>query len=438
VTFTASGVFRPFVLTRVLNDGPTRRGQWVGGNWKSQRFVDALDPALLRQDHNQLSFCLPDEADAAVTLKEAHFVGELDTGTRLVESVRIGGATKTAAPKLLDPNNGDVRRVSSDEQILLTFERWISPDAVIIAPASDDWNVSCLDGSGTATPVDAEVVSIEGGRQSLVLTPAPERMCAALALAPSGSGAGVSYVDVVGSGTRGRVDWPRVVLSSAAEHFGEVAWVDGWMDAPAGAAGMRVEVQGQHAATTGNTFGLFLSRNAEPDSAWPIVVTARLDNGTPVTRAVTLNLSADARPRALSPRTEHARSRDDVVARYGQVGSAVQKQIGPQGGALWLGTHAGVRVPAGALTQPTNITVGHLGTEASTLDTTTQVGLTQGEHASAGNGAVAGDPRATTGRGDCIGRRATAGSREGIAASVEHSGARSGSHQRHRSGKPCV
>lgn len=376
LAYFADGVLRPFALTRGLQAAPLRRGQWVpeiaAKSVAADPFIDAIDPETLRPGDNRYDFCLPAEAAGTVVLRQARFIGELEHGGNLVDWAAVApqdGKPTEDASEVLSPEAGEARRVAPGERLIVAFERWVTPDAVVVGSSSDAWALDCLDRSWRAAPERLDVLHTEsnGGLVTLVVNDgAAARTCAAVALSPLGDGGGeLSSVSVVGSGARRRIDWPRIVLASTAEHFGQLAWVDGWARAPSAlSGGIRVEVQQGDVGAEQGVFGRLLERAADSEAPWPVTVTARFADRTELTRTFVLDRNGDIHAKA--PGTTGAAggpSEQESAAKYGKPGESKSEWVdGKGGGSVKLGTHVGVDVPEGALTggNGTPITIQHL------------------------------------------------------------------------------
>lgn len=87
-------------------------------------------------------------------------------------------------------------------------------------------------------------------------------------------------LDVIGSGAAEPVDWPRIVVTSCAEHFGTGAWVGGFIARPPVLTGaIRVEVAARQADAMTGDFGRLVERTSDPSAAWTVPVSARFPDG---------------------------------------------------------------------------------------------------------------------------------------------------------------
>src|SRR5204863_7927583 len=196
---------------------------------------------------------------------------------------------------------------------------------------------------------------------------ASELACTAIAIRPTGRAtASLSSVTVIGSGARTRIDWPRITLASPAEHFGQVAWVDGWASSPSSIGGaVTVNVQTTDVGTTSGAFGTLVSRTGGADKPWPVSVTAHFADGSQMTRTFVLDKAG-----TLAPRPGGGLSEADKIARYGAPGQSSTVTVrttlrsatasGTAVTAVRVGTDVGVDIPAGALSGTVDVTVKRL------------------------------------------------------------------------------
>ncbi|MGH2901027.1 MAG: hypothetical protein ACRDMZ_20295, partial [Solirubrobacteraceae bacterium] len=272
-----------------------RRGQWFNASAGPAPFVDPIDPEALALGDNHYDVCLPNEAVSHVVIHDAFFVGELDQGTNDAVSIAKGpvdGIATEVTSELLDPDNAAPVAVRTGERLVVAMDRWSSPDAVLLRGTIAAWAVDCLDDGGHAREVEPSDVASSANRTLISLADGANRLaCTAIAIRPTvGATASLSSVTVIGSGARTRIDWPRITLASPAEHFGQVAWVDGWASASSAVGGaVTVHVQATDMGTTSGAFGTLLSRTGDADKPWPITVTARLADGSQLTRTFVLD-----------------------------------------------------------------------------------------------------------------------------------------------------
>jgi hypothetical protein len=369
ITYGATGLFRPFVVERALNDGPKSEGSWLRDDTAVGAFVEPIDPARLRAGLNWYQVCLPNNGAGSLVLQDARFVGELDYGTNQIDAIAIGTAngqpTRAASP-LLDPLNVEMLEVATTERILLGFDRFIAPDAVLIASDRSDWQVQCLDAQGVGVELATER-TLDGARGAALVVQGGESMCAGLALQPTKAAARVSFVAVAGSGARQRIDWPQIVLASPREHFGRVAWVEGWISAPSGSELVALDIDGAEAGLTG-VFGDLLHRSGDRQATWPVSITMTLADGTSATRQYVLTHYADP-----SGMVEGALggggtqlTPEESADRYGEVGETVSQPVDPDADtSIWLGTQVGVEIPAGSVQgNGVDVSITHLGEDA--------------------------------------------------------------------------
>jgi hypothetical protein len=368
ITYGATGLYRPFVVTRGLNDGPKTFGKWLREDIAVGAFVEPIDPARLVPGLNWYQVCLPAEASGTMILQDARFVGELDTGSNFVEAAGIGpatGVTSLSAEALLDPANNVALPVTAEERLVVAFEHLISPDAVFLATEHTGWKLDCLDAAGNGTPLSTDSARADRGIALVVDAGDAELACAGLALSPSTGEARVSFLQVAGSGARSRVDWTRIVLASPLEHFGRVAWVEGWVSLPSRLAdgGAQVQIDGTTVENADRSFARMLQRAGNRTDAWPVTVTAALVDGTSVSSAFLLSRYADPTGRVENAFGHRGTSLtpEESASRYGVPGQTVEQDVtGDTDVSIRLGTDVGVDIPAGAVNGHVTISVTHL------------------------------------------------------------------------------
>lgn len=372
LAFHGKGLFRAFAVTRALNNAPKKPGHWLASDEPGpELFVEPVDPEQLRFGENRYEVCLPSDAVGKVDISDVRFFGELEHGTNAVEAVAIGlvGATPTlGASSLLDPASTESHTIEPGERALVVFERWVSPDGIIIGSNRMKWSVECLDETGKGAPLPLDEAGSEGDSQLLVARHSEgERVCAGLSLSPSGS-AKVKYLSVVGSGARQRLDWPHIVLASPPEHFGLAAWVDGWASAPTKLGGtVHVDVDSADAGTEAGAFAQVISRSGDPNVAWPVTLTAHYGDQSTFSRRFVLESADDVALLAglgpgLVPGASDGLTEEQRAERFGTVWQTVSLDADQNATTkVRLGSQVGVDVPAGAVKgNSTTVTVGHL------------------------------------------------------------------------------
>lgn len=185
------------------------------------------------------------------------------------------------------------------------------------------------------------------------------KACRALAVTFS-STVTLSKLDVIGSGAEEPVDWPRLVVTSAPEHFGKLAWVAGFVARPRAMAGaIRTAVAGRASEAMTGDFGQLVQRD-KPDGAWTVDVSAQYPDGTQQTQSIVL--AAD-RTAAL-PANQAATANNPTTPndkRFGKVGDVAVGQVTSIAGTrVPLGTLVGLDIPPGAVDRPTTIKAQHL------------------------------------------------------------------------------
>jgi YD repeat-containing protein len=362
LVYETEDVFRPFVLAQSLNGSQLLGGEWLASFAGYSLFVQPVDPERLQASGNELTFCLPELAPTAVAIRGLRLVGETDTGELAARAtLATEGAPPRSAALLLDGDAQTRAPLAAGERLTIRFPRFASPDAVLVqSGALPPVRLECQSGEDWVPLAVARTAAAGAGGTALHLEPgAPE--CAALSLIPARPFT-AAEVTVLGSGTRSRVDWPRLAISSPPEHFGASAWLSGWTNRPAQMHGaVRIAVDGRDLDTVSGLFGTKLVRSGDPASPWVVEVRATFPSGETVTEEVVLE--GDARAElaaalagAAGPRT----SRADELA-HGAPGQDISTRAEAQRETrLRLGTHVGVDIPAGAVDRPTTITVRHL------------------------------------------------------------------------------
>lgn len=362
--YAADGAFRSFVLTRTLNAAPPRRGQWFSAGAGPAPLIDPIDPATLALGDNHYDVCLPTDASSHVVVHDAFFVGELDRGTNDAVSIAKGpidGTATEVVSELLDLGNAAPVTVRPGERLVVAMDRWMSPDAVLLRNATGTWAVDCLDDGGHARQVEPTDVAPSADRTLISLADgANELACTAIAIRPTGGqAASLSSVTVIGSGARTRIDWPQITLASPAEHFGHVAWVDGWASAPSSLDGVAaIAVQTIDMGATHGAFGSLLSRTDDADKPWPVTVTAHFADGSQMARTFVL----DSHGGNLAPKPSGGLSDAEKATHFGTPGqsSTATVQTKSDSTSIRIGTDVGVDIPGGAVSGKLDVTVKHL------------------------------------------------------------------------------
>ena len=361
LVFEAKGAFRSFALLRSLNITAETGGAWLTGQGGAfQWFVDPIDPSTLVQGDNHVQLCLPDDASGIVTVQNLRIVGETEHGGNLVASITTEERDVSA---LMDA--GELLTIPAEESLWIEMERLMRPDVVLISTPTEhnDWQVTCQ--SGPLGNRDIRLlprISHRGSRTALLFEGSNEPShegCRTLTVTRPGK-IELSQIEVVGSGTQGSVDWPRIVLASTREHFGDVAWISGWASAPSHLQGpIYTSIDGEEQPLVG-AFGATVNRDQDLDDPWTVTLSATFPGGQVVSREIVLDQnSRQDLEDALS--SSSATSASDIE-RYGDEGQQVTETVLPdEGGSIRLGTAVGVDVPPGAVTEPTAITVKHLG-----------------------------------------------------------------------------
>jgi len=352
VLFETEGAFRSFVLSRSINVDAPHGGLWLtGSDDVSRRFVDPIDPRLLRRGENTVRYCLPPDATNSVTLKNLHLVGETEHGSNLTRALRVGER---------DVSGEQTISLSAETPLVVEFERTVAPDALVLSgTTAHGWQVSCDNGAGSSKLASRS--SQLDGDTLVVLEDPAQLACRSLTLTRPGS-AELTGVAVIGSGAREPIDWPQLTVASAREHFGHLAWVAGWASAPSGVTGpVYTEIDGVEQPLLGS-FGSTITRTSDLDSPWIVHLGARFPGGERVEQEVVLDENAR---QELQDALEASGFPTWDVERYGMVGQQVTETVTPEeGGSVRLGTVVGVDVPAGGVNEPTDISVRHLGEDS--------------------------------------------------------------------------
>jgi RHS repeat-associated protein len=359
LVYGAQGLFRPWAIMRSINGLAEPGGAWVAGDSSLQTIVDEIDPSELHVGDNEVSLCLPNMATRPVAITNLRLVGELDRGVRLATAVSIGTDLRDASD-LLEIDPATPVDVGTGERIVVGLDRLIAPDVLVVSghvgPAA---TIECVDKRGGAK---AMVVQPHATSTGVVFAvDGQARACAELAIT-LGASATLTGLDVVGSGAGEPVDWPRIVVTSAPEHFGDTAWLGGFIARPPVMTGaIRVELAGSPVDALTGRFGRLVERAQELASPWPIAVTAHLPDGTIQTRQVVL--SEDHRAQRVQPAgaASGASGASAPSSRFGNAGeSIVVRASASAPSSIRLGSHVGVDVPAGAVAHPTDVTLRHL------------------------------------------------------------------------------
>ncbi len=337
LTYESEGLFRPFGLERSVNGHGPSGGAWLSADPTKRTFVDEIDPGELVLGTNDIKLCVPDVAKGVVEIAGLRLVAELETGGRLHASIN-GGTPRTPVA------------VEAGESLVLGFDRLIAPDALVLKSSSAPKSIECLAASGASTSLTFttldDSVKIDGGASA----------CAALSVKLDGA-ATIDDVDVLGSGARERVDWPRIVVTSPAEHFGNVAWVGGFIARPAAMTGaLRIDIGTQQNDTPTGDFGKLVERTADLAQAWTVDVAAHLPDGTTQKKQVVLDRNS-APALAAASGSAATSGRDPKDTRFGKLDDAVVTKVRANSAAqIRVGSDVGLDIPAGGLTRATEIT----------------------------------------------------------------------------------
>jgi RHS repeat-associated protein len=365
--YRTEGVFRPLVLTRLVNGGPMTRGFWIPPMpEEAGSFVHSIDPELLRQGRNRVEFCLPGEAQGNVQISAVEMVAELDHGSNVIETASLApydGVPTTSAMALLR-GSGEPVAIAGGEELVLGFERWMALDLVHIATDSAvSWSLRCVGADGQATELAATAMNEAANAPVYAIDEAGQARCAGLRLRPS-SPTTIAAVRVFGSGTDRRIDFPRIVLASAREHFGHEAWVDGWARPPSHVGGsVRVYVDEQEIEGTEGVFATMLQRTTIVDDAWPVTIVARYADGSSFTRQFVLEHDSGTMPggETRNPVLDDGLTPEERRDRFGDVGQVAEGEVAPgEAKRIELGTRVSLDIPAGAMRGRQRVSLKHL------------------------------------------------------------------------------
>jgi RHS repeat-associated protein len=358
LVYEAEGLFRSFALQRSINGLAEYGGTWLSGDFSRRTFVDEIDPAALQLGTNELRLCLGTDATRGVALSKVRIIGDLDLGVGLAKTANQSADRATAAITDGDPQTSV--EVSAGERIVMTFDRLVAPDALRLVTSSAvplAANVECVGADGAAKPLvtlrsTAELIQLDGGRAR----------CASLGITFA-SAVSLAEIDVIGSGAGDAVDWPRVVVTSAPEHFGDVAWVGGFISRPREMTGaIRVEVASQQADAMTGDFGRLLGRPGAVATPWAVDVKARFPNSTELARQLVLERDQRALLATTAPDANGTKQASTPKTPFGEEGASVVTRARMlEATTIRLGTKVGVDLPIGAVQKTTDITVRHLG-----------------------------------------------------------------------------
>jgi RHS repeat-associated protein len=360
LAFDSVGLARGFAVRWTLDNAVARDALWLDGDTGERHEREEIDPAALVLGANSVRFCLPSDATHGATISAVRLIGQLDRGVRLASVVTgVDGGER-----LLDGDVATTARLPASRRIELALDRWIAPDAVLLLGAAPGAvAVDCVQKSGRVALVATEE-AIAGG--TALAVDGGARACSAIGLTATRSVA-LGEAIVVGSGAAEPVDWPRLVVTSAAEHFGDVAWVAGFVARPTAMHGAtRVAIGDAAAASATGWFGQAIRRTGDPAAPWQLALRATTPDGATLERSLAL---ADARhpvgqtPPATASATASAPDAPPAsTPHYGQTGDTAVVTAAPDAvTAIELGPRVHATVPAGALARPTAITVRHLG-----------------------------------------------------------------------------
>lgn len=315
LVYEANLIVRPFALQRSVNGERAVGGAWMRGAASSHELRDEFDPEQLQRGENTIRLCSPAAATDTVSVSKLRIVGELDTGTYVIENASASGVLPL--PRLLAPTA-------------------IVGDATLTS-------VACIGANGTKTAMAAkdrgDYIELQGDKLA----------CAALAVETKAT----SDITVIGSTAGDRIDLPKLVITSAPEHFGDVAWISGFVARPPAMNGaIRVSVADRADESMTGTFGQLVSRKRDASGAWTVDIAAHLPDSSKHTATVVL--ASDRRADVASGAAQVATSSSVDVARFGKLGVVATGNANMLAETtVNVGSDAGVVIPAGAVVRPT-------------------------------------------------------------------------------------
>ncbi|MDB4955202.1 MAG: repeat protein, partial [Myxococcales bacterium] len=361
LAYDSNGLFRPFTLQRSINGLAPQGGAWLAGDGAPRANFEEIDPAVLTTGSNEVRLCLPASATRNTTISNLRIVAELDRGIGLASSVEVG-ADHRDGTALLDRDSKTEMQIAAGERVAIAFDRFIAPDALVVSGRGlQRASIECVGKAGLSHALVAPLRATTIG--AVFKFSAGGLACSELGVIFD-SPVTLTDLDVIGSGAGESVDWPRTVVTSPSEHFGTSAWVGGFIARPPVMTGaIRVDIGGQAADAMTGDFGRLLVRTDKAAASWPVTVGAHFPDGSSQLHQLLLDQDHGQQ---LTPNGTRATAAAATVklpdSRFGQEGdSIVVRAPTAAPSKIRLGTGVGVDVPAGAVLQPTNITVRHLG-----------------------------------------------------------------------------
>ena len=361
LVFRATGLFRPFSLRRSINGADEQGGVWLAADASPHTFQDEIDPATLQLGTNQIHWCSPGEATSEVALSDVRLVAQLDRGFDDTSSVTIGDDAPDGGA-LLDGESSTELDIGAGERVAIAFDRLISPDTIVLTGERlpDAATIECIGRDGHAIGI---VARAQRGTDDLAFELQGGGLaCAALAIVTS-EPARLAKIRVAGSGAAEPDDWARLVVTSPFEHFGDRAWVSGFVARPRTLRGaVRVAVDGLTVAEKTGTFGTLVHRTNDLDGTWQLRVAARLPDGTTQTRDIVFSDDRQPQLAAAASSTSGSAGQTSSSLPFGREGEvAIGRAVAGAPVSIQLGTKIGAHIPAGAVSRPTAITIRQLG-----------------------------------------------------------------------------
>lgn len=155
----------------------------------------------------------------------------------------------------------------------------------------------------------------------------------------------------------------RIVVTNATEHFGDVAWVGGFVARPqAMTTAIRVSLDGVADPSLTGDFGQLVKRPSK-DGAWKVQLAAMFPDGT--TKNIVVDLTDDRSSQRAWNDSGGANTNPAATSQAAQFGREGEiKLVRAERTAetkIRLGSAVGIDVAPGALTKATDISIRHLG-----------------------------------------------------------------------------
>ncbi|MFN0248749.1 MAG: SpvB/TcaC N-terminal domain-containing protein [Kofleriaceae bacterium] len=349
--YQLTGALQSFSVERSINGRAQYGGAWMPSS-APHAVREQIDPDVLRVGDNDVTLCLPGDAEKGATIENLRIVGDLDRGRVPVDQLRVGTSR-------IDELGKEGLDVPAGGTVTIDLPRLVSPDAIVLdAETATPSEVGCLDHTGVRSTLVARAQRID--RSLAVQFGGGAASCRSIAMT-FGSATHIATLDVVGSGTHERVDWPRLVVTSAREHFGDVAWVGGFVARPhAMTSAIRVSLDETPNASLTGEFGGLLKR--EGRATWTVRVEGRFPDGTSSTTDVALDVDRSVERSDPTTKTSTNVAVTAQAAQFGREGE--QTLVRAERDAptkIRLGSAIGIDIAPGALAKATDVSIRHLG-----------------------------------------------------------------------------